>query len=171
MKHIEKCTLLIAITMHCGFCENLGLSQITCSSHNVSECRRLANTRCGYCKSFGHTTKYCEKLKLKEQKEKQAKIDKMENHLRNYAASIIITGIKLRLLESPPTPEIEERPEPVCCHELQPIAEKTLGPRQNNNPSAECLQEGKQAWLAGVKSGLIETALELDDIILNPIAV
>ena len=51
----------------------------------------------------------------------------------------------LRVLQ---TPEIEKQPEPVCCHEVQPIAEKTLGPRQNNNPSAEHLQEAKQAMVS-----------------------
>ena len=153
---------------------------------NVGDCHRLANTRCGYCKGFGHTTKYCLKLKLKEQKEKekeakdrqlrikvkqlkleeeeQARMDEMDYQQRKNAASIIVTGIQMRLLGIPHQPETVASPAP------QPIAAPILGPRQVV-PTVEHLQEGEQRWREAMNSGLFETALDLDEIVLNPIAI
>ena len=52
--------------MPCGFCFNLSMPFEICESHNVSNCYYLANTRCNYCKNFGHTPKYCMKLVKKQ---------------------------------------------------------------------------------------------------------
>ena len=65
----------------CGFCKSIGL--FTFGTHDIKDCHRLANTRCGYCKGFGHTPKYCKKLAKKTTKQ---------------AAETICGGVHFRLI-------------------------------------------------------------------------
>jgi hypothetical protein len=67
--------------MTCGFCKSIGL--FTFETHDIKRCRRLANTRCGYCKGFGHTPNYCKKLAKKTIKQ---------------AAETICQGVQFRLI-------------------------------------------------------------------------
>ena len=62
---------------HCKVCEDAGKSPREFHSHWVREsrepgakvtCPLLLSQKCNYCKKKGHTIKYCERLKKKEQR-------------------------------------------------------------------------------------------------------
>ena len=73
---VEPPTHVITLP-HCKVCEDAGKSPREFHSHWVREskepnakvtCPTLLSQKCNYCKRRGHTIKYCERLKKKEQK-------------------------------------------------------------------------------------------------------
>ena len=76
---------LSGVCLCCNFCKSNNESAVIYTSHNKEEkdgntiittCPVLANLFCTFCKSKGHTIKYCESLKKK-------KIQKLSSKLMN----------------------------------------------------------------------------------------
>lgn len=73
---VEPPTHVITLP-HCKVCEDAGKSPREFHSHWVREskepnakvtCPTLLSQKCNYCKKRGHTIKYCERLKKKQQR-------------------------------------------------------------------------------------------------------
>jgi len=119
--------------MTCGFCKSIGL--FTFETHDIKDCHRLANTRCGYCKGFGHTPKYCKKLAKKTVRE---------------AAETICGGVQFRLMcesfsavpimsrtDLPPLPPMPSTAVYLRTVTQTAIATNTLGERSRAPTAAE----------------------------------